>query len=94
MQYKEGGAALDRRIRRVKLISDILNSVGFESGRKGDFFNSSISYLGRHEILDRLYLLGRLSILTKQLDMALHNDDIAEWYKKDIMKRLGILPPE
>lgn len=94
MQYKEGGAALDRRIRRVKLISDILNSVGFESGRRGDFFNSSISYLGRHEILDRLYLLGRLSILTKQLDMALHNDDIAEWYKKDIMKRLGILPPE
>jgi len=94
MQYKEGGAALDRRIRRVKLISDILTAVGFESGRRGDFFHSSISYLGRHEILDRLYLLGRLSILTKQLDMALHNDDIAEWYKKDIMKRLGILDPE
>jgi len=39
-------------------------------------------------------LLGRLSMLTKQLDMALSNDSIAEWYTRDIMKKLGIFVPE
>jgi len=94
MQYKEGGAALDRRIRRVKLLSDILGVLGFDIGSKGDFFQSSISYLSRKDALDKLYILGRLAILTKQLDMALLNDDLAEWYTRYFKKKLGILVEE
>jgi pyruvate,water dikinase len=91
IQYKEGGAALDRRIRRVKLIGDVLSEVGFGSESKGDFLRATISCLSRDAVRQRLFIVGRLSLMTKQLDMALHNDEIAEWYAQDFKKRLGII---
>jgi len=90
MQYKEGGAALDRRIRRVNLLSNILSEIGFAIGSKGDFFQASISYLSRESARNHLQVLGRLSILTKQLDMALHNDELAKWYTEYFKKKLGM----
>jgi len=94
IQYKEGGAVLDRRIRRVKLIVDVLSEVGFGSESKGDFLRASISDLSRDAIKQKLFIAGRLSLMTKQLDMALHNDDIADWYALDFKKRLGIIATE
>ena len=41
-------------------------------------------------VLDKLHLLGRLAILTKQLDMALANDDVTAWHTQDISTKLGI----
>ncbi len=91
MQYKEGGASLDRRARRIKLIMDILGRLGFEHHSKGDFLDSRLAYRKAETIFERLHILGRLTMLTKQLDMALSNDKVAEWYTKDIMKKLGLL---
>ena len=39
---------------------------------------------------DRLRLLGRLTMLTKQLDMALSDDGVAEWYTEDFARKLGL----
>ncbi|MCP4685255.1 MAG: hypothetical protein GY867_07380 [bacterium] len=91
MQYKEGGASLDRRSRRIKLIMDILTRLGFEHHSKGDFLDSRLAYREADTLYKRLFLLGRLTMLTKQLDMALSNDSVAGWYTKDIMKKLGLL---
>jgi pyruvate,water dikinase len=90
MQYKHGGMWADRRLRRVKLITDILDRVGFENSSKGDFLDSKISYLDEQAVLAQLHLLGRLTILTKQLDMALASDEVAQWYTQDIMRKLGL----
>lgn len=90
MQFKAGGANMERRSRRIKLILEILENLGFENYSSGDFLDTFIAYENKHDILDKLHLLGRLSMLTKQLDMALSNDNIAEWYKKDIIRKLGI----
>ena len=35
-------------------------------------------------------MLGRVTMMTKQLDMALSNDSITRWYTKDFKKKLGI----
>ncbi len=94
MQYKEGGAALDRRVRRINLISEILTRMGFEHSSRGDYLDSKIAYIDDQSVCDKLYLLGRLNMLTKQLDMALSNDEVARWYADDIMKKLGLLKPE
>ncbi|MGD8921956.1 MAG: PEP/pyruvate-binding domain-containing protein [Candidatus Zixiibacteriota bacterium] len=94
MQYKEGGAALDRRVRRINLISEILKRMGFEHSSRGDYLDSKIAYIDDQSVCDKLYLLGRLNMLTKQLDMALSNDEVARWYADDIMKKLGLLKPE
>jgi pyruvate,water dikinase len=90
MQFRGGGTTRERRTRRVKLISDILSSIGFENESRGDFLDTKLSYETRQRILETLYVLGRLTILAKQLDMALTNDKISQWYTQDIAKKLGI----
>ncbi len=90
MQFKGGGTTGERRLRRVQLIADILSRIGFENASRGDFLDTKLAYDTRQGILDKLHLLGRLTILTKQLDMALTNEKVALWYTQDIMKKLGI----
>jgi pyruvate,water dikinase len=90
MQYKQGGATLDRRMRRLRLITKILTTLGFHNLSVGDALDSRITYLEQDAVLERLRLLGRLMIMTKQLDMALSNDEITEWYTQDFMKKLGL----
>jgi pyruvate, water dikinase len=90
MQFKEGGAAIDRRSRRIKLITTILSKIGFVNLSKNDYLDTMINYIPQEEIIKKLRILGRLSMLTKQLDMALSNDQIAEWYTRDFIKKLGV----
>jgi pyruvate,water dikinase len=90
MQYKLGGASLDRRMRRLRLITQILGTLGFRNLSEGDSLDSRVTYLSQEAVLERLKLLGRLMIMTKQLDMALRNDAITEWYTKDFMRQLGL----
>lgn len=88
VQYKAGGAPLDRRSRRIRLLVALLDKMGFESSGQGDFLDALITYRGCSALLSRLRQLGRISMMTKQLDMALSNDAIAQWYIEDLMKKL------
>jgi pyruvate,water dikinase len=90
MQHKGGGASLDRRIRRIRLITELLSPMGFESASQGDFLDASVSYLDARGVVEKLRLLGRITLITKQLDMALSNDPLAEWYTQDILNKLGL----
>ena len=92
MQHKGGGASPDRRVRRVTLIKDLLSRLGFEHRGAGDFLDSAVSYLDAQTSLETLELMGRITMLTKQLDMALSNDAITRWYTEDFAKRLGLRP--
>ncbi len=91
LQYKEGGASRDRRVRRVKLLTNILAQLGFEQSSESDFLSSTISDQSEEAIRYKLRLLGRLTMLTKQLDMALSNDAVTEWYTRDISRKLGLI---
>jgi pyruvate,water dikinase len=90
MQFKGGGASADRRIRRTGLLADLLSRMGFEHACRGDFLDTRIAYLDEAATIDTLRLLGRLTMLTKQLDMALSNDAIARWYTEDLARKLGL----
>ncbi|MFH1437356.1 MAG: PEP/pyruvate-binding domain-containing protein [Pseudomonadota bacterium] len=90
MQYKEGGASFDRRLRRVRLISEICSAMGFENQGRADFLFSRLAYQDRRAILDKLYLLGRLSVMTRQLDMSLSSDAVARGFTDDFLKKLGL----
>ncbi len=90
VQYKEGGAPLDRRIRRIRLLAAILSRMGFENSSQGDFLDAMITYQSCPALLSKLRLLGRISMMTKQLDMALSNDAIAQWYVEDYVKKLNL----
>jgi pyruvate,water dikinase len=88
MQFKEGGASLDRRIRRIRLLINILSAIGFECRARADFLDAVVSYQDQESLSRKLRLLGRMTILTKQLDMALSSDAVASWYTEDIKKKL------
>ncbi len=90
MQFKGGGTLPDRRLRRVWLLTRVLELLGFESLNRGDFLDARASYEPAEAIRDKLYVLGRLTIMTKQLDMALSNDEVAEWYASDFIRKLGL----
>ena len=90
MQVKAGGAAIDRRTRRIRLITDILSRLGFENASKGDFLDTKLAYEPSEAIAEKLRHLGRLAMMTKQLDMALSSDSITEWYTGDYIKKLGL----
>ncbi len=68
--------------------------MGFENYSHADFLDVLLSYRPQDELCQRLTLLGRLTMMTKQLDMALSNDEVAQWYKRDITRRLGLTPDE
>mgnify|MGYP001816059463 FL=1 len=69
---------------------ELLSRLGFEHASRGDFLDTSFSYGNEAATADRLRLLGRLTMLTKQLDMALSNDDITDWYIEDFAEKLGL----
>jgi len=94
VHYKGGGAAADRRLRRIRLLEELLERMGFEHSVKSDFINSSISNMSKENAEEILLQLGRLTMMTKQLDMALSNDRVAHWYTEDFAKRIGLVSHE
>ena len=93
MQYKEGGATPERRERRIKLIKDVLTRLGFDHQAKGDFLDTRLVGGAARQVRRALFRLGQLTMLTKQLDMALTNDQVAAWHTRQIMQKLGIGEP-
>ena len=91
MFFKEGGALFERRVRRVKLIADILSECGFFSNCKGDTLETGCEYTDFNTTKKYLFNLGRITMLTKQLDVALTDDDESEYYKTQILEKLGIV---
>jgi pyruvate,water dikinase len=90
MQFKGGGTLAERRLRRIWLLCAILGRLGFECQSRSDFLDARLSYELPAVICDRLHSLGRLTIMTKQLDMALSSDAVAEWYATDFARQLGL----
>ncbi len=92
--FKGGGAATDRRLRRVRLISELLEMMDFRVKITDDVINAVLLKFKRPEIEKRLEVMGRMTVFTKQLDMAMYNDDITDWYRdefvRDHMKTLGV----
>jgi pyruvate,water dikinase len=89
-QCRGGGASMERRSRRIQLLVDLFTSMGFECNEKGDFLDARIAYQRNWDLLDSLRLIGRITMMTKQLDMGLANDAITKWYIRDFKSKLGI----
>jgi len=84
--FKGGGAAIDRRLRRVGLITAILKKMGFSVKVTNDVINANITDYTEPHLEDRLEIMGKLTAYTKQLDMTLYNDAIAEMFTEQFIK--------
>ncbi len=85
--FKGGGAQADRRLRRVRLISDILKELHFDSiVVRDDVIDARLSKYKKPFIEQKLEIMGKLTVYTKQLDMVMYNDSVTDHYRAEFIK--------
>ncbi len=90
-QFKGGAADENRRLLRIRLISEILAEFGFRVEQKVDAMTARIEKKPGHYLLERLRILGYLLIHTRQIDMVMADEGMAENYRQKIMADLHTL---
>ncbi|MEW6586816.1 MAG: PEP/pyruvate-binding domain-containing protein [Nitrospirota bacterium] len=78
--FKGGGSSLDRRLRRARLIQEILEKLGFAIHVEGDVVKAVLAKYKQSTMEDTLCILGKLTAYTKQLDAVLYNDAVTDMY--------------
>ena len=74
-RFAGGGAAEERRIRRVRFLSWVLSRMEFEVQVQGDVLTARLAKYGREAVRQTLARLGQLTMCVRQLDMLMDSDD-------------------
>lgn len=90
--FKGGGAILERRLRRAQLIGDILRVLDFQVKLVEDVIDAKLIEHRRADLESRLMTLGKLTAYTKQLDMAMFNNEVTDWYRNEFVQEHIPLP--
>jgi pyruvate,water dikinase len=96
-QFKGGAAGVERRERRARLLSEILDDLGFKVQVTGDMVRARMVKYSLLETEQTLELVGLLSAFARQLDLALTSEAVmARCFQafKDEDYNLSFLHPE
>ncbi len=88
MQFKGGGAGLDRRRRRAVMVRSVLTQQGFTAAAKDDAFFARMENVSAEEILRGLFVLGYIVAHTRQLDMLMSGPDAVEAHARRLLQEL------
>ena len=78
-----GGAELPRRMRRVRFLTRVLEDLGFRVELKEDSITARIDGYDADILEGKLEVLGRLMMVSKQLDMVMVSEDAVEQYYRE-----------
>ena len=84
--FKGGAADLDRRIRRVQFVGQLLERFDFRVEIKDDSIFARLEGHDQDYLKERLKVLGHIIIHTRQLDMVMYNEKMVNWYYNDMLK--------
>jgi pyruvate, water dikinase len=84
--FKGGGATIDRRNRRARLVTTVLEKLGFQVNQKLDLVDARFLHHPKEAMEKVLLALGKLTVYTKQLDMIMFNEAIVEWSIEEFFK--------
>jgi pyruvate, water dikinase len=85
--YQGGAASLDRRLRRLQLIGDILVQLGFTVTVQADWLDALLMGEPEPILLHKLAILGRLEVYTKQMDMVMADDGVVSGHVADFLAK-------
>ncbi len=81
-RFERGGAAGERRARRVQFLSTVLRALDFTPQIRGDLLVARLEKYDRETVQARLADLGRLTLCARQLDMLMDDDASVEFYAR------------
>lgn len=84
--FKGGGAAVDRRLRRLRLITEILERLGFRVTVTEDVLSAVLTKYKQADIEKKCEILGKLTVFTKQLDLIMYNDTLIDQRIEEFVK--------
>jgi pyruvate,water dikinase len=87
-QFKGGAADDSRKMKRVKLIGDILEEYDFQVEVNGDNLTARTEGHEKGYMAEKLKILGYLTIHTRQLDMIMANKSSADYYQAKLKKEI------
>jgi pyruvate, water dikinase len=78
-----GGAELPRRMRRVRFLTRVLQDLDFRVEPKEDSITARVDGYDADALEEKLEILGRLMMVSKQLDMVMLSEDAVDHYYRD-----------
>jgi pyruvate,water dikinase len=78
-----GGAELPRRMRRIRFLTRVLEDLGFRVKPKEDSIAARIDNDDAGVLEGKLEVLGRLMMVSRQLDMVMLSEDAVEQHYQD-----------
>lgn len=80
-----GGADLTRRVRRVLFLAKVLQHLDFRVELKGDSLTARIDGFEAGVLEEKLEVLGRLIMASKQLDVTMEDDALIDRYYQEFI---------
>ena len=90
-EFKGGAADYDRRLQRVLFIGDLLEESGFRVKVTGDNLQARTEGHEQDFMIQRLLILGYLSLHTRQIDMIMNNSARINHYRESFRKDIDYL---
>lgn len=79
--FKGGAADMSRKQLRLRLMSQVMEEIGFQIKTTEDSLRASFEGGSRPETLKRLKTLGYLIVHTRQMDMVMNNKEQFDYYQ-------------
>ncbi len=80
-----GGADLTRRVRRVLFLAKVLQHLDFRVELKGDSLTARLDGFDVETIEEKLEVLGRLIMVSKQLDVTMQDDALIDHFYQEFI---------
>ncbi|WP_034622011.1 PEP/pyruvate-binding domain-containing protein [Desulfovermiculus halophilus] len=87
-QFRGGAADYFRRVKRTQFVGALLENYGFHVRLREDALVARMDNYEADFLIQRLKIVGHLIIHTRQLDMIMDNDAIAEQYRERMQAEL------
>jgi len=85
-RFSGGGAGVGRRTRRIRFLETVLTALDFTARTQGDLLNAQLRKVDRKVISARLADLGRIVLVSRQLDMLMDSDSSPEFFARAFLE--------